>query len=99
MHVEHSTNRPGQAKKPRELVKLGQRIRKLRMAAGFSQEAFAYEIGIHPNYESGIERGERNLGYINLVKIANGLRVPLSDLLDFEKPVTPGLFPPLRQPR
>ena len=68
-----------------ELVSLGLRIRQLRQNFGFSQEAFADEIGIDRSYVGGIERGEHNLTVINLAKISNALRLSPSDLLQKAK--------------
>lgn len=60
----------------------GARVRSLRKAAGFSQEDFALEIGLDRTYMGGIERGERNVALLNICKIAKGLKIPLSKLLD-----------------
>jgi len=59
----------------------GRAIRARRLRAGLSQEAFAHEIGLHRTYFSAIERGERNPSFRNLVRISEGLGVPLSALL------------------
>ncbi len=68
-----------------ELVSLGLRIRQLRQNFGFSQEAFADEIGIDRSYVGGIERGEHNFSMINLLKIASALKIPASKLLEEAK--------------
>ncbi len=62
------------------LIKLGNRIRELRIEKGFSQEAFANEINLDRTYMGGIERGERNIAAINLIRIAKGLKVEVGDL-------------------
>ena len=64
-----------------ELKKLGSRIRAIRLAAGLSQEQLADQAGLHRTYVGGIERGERNIGVLNLFRIARALRVNPSDLL------------------
>ena len=67
---------------PRQLqINLGKVIRAERLERGFSQESFAHEVGLHRTYIGAIERGEQNVSIINLVKIANILRTPLSQLL------------------
>lgn len=67
---------------PRRLqANLGKAIRTERAALGFSQEAFAHEVGLHRTYMGAIERGEQNVGVLNLVRIANALRTPLSRLV------------------
>lgn len=67
-------------KKHPALIKLGKRIRELRKEKGFSQESFAYEVGLDRTYFSGIERGERNLAAINLIRIAKALKVEIGEL-------------------
>jgi transcriptional regulator with XRE-family HTH domain len=63
-----------------QLVLLGERIREHRTAAGYSQEEFASEVGLDRAYYGGVERGERNVASLNLVKIALALRVAVGDL-------------------
>lgn len=59
------------------LRKLGSRIRRHREAMGWSQEEFAFQPGLHRNYIGGVERGERNVAALNLVKISKALGVPV----------------------
>jgi len=56
-------------------VLFGRRVRELRMERGFSQERLAELANLHRNYIGGIERGERNVGLINIVELAHALRV------------------------
>lgn len=67
------------------LVKLGKQIRKLRKEKGFSQEEFAAEAGLDRTYMGGIERGERNIAALNLMRIAKALRVELGELFPLLK--------------
>lgn len=67
------------------LIKIGNKIRELRKSKGFSQESFADEVGIDRTYMGGIERGERNIAAINIIRIAKALKVEVGDL-----------FPPAR---
>lgn len=64
----------------RDHVALGEAIRARRRELAISQEALADRIGIDRTYLSGIERGERNPSYTNLLRIASALRLPLSAL-------------------
>jgi transcriptional regulator with XRE-family HTH domain len=62
------------------LKALGQRIRELRTKQGYSQEAFADKCGVHRTFMGTIERGESNLSFQNIHKVAATLGVTLSDL-------------------
>lgn len=60
---------------------LGQRVRQLRLKRGYSQEAFADHCGVHRTFMGTIERGESNISFQNLAKIAGGLGVTISKLV------------------
>jgi len=62
------------------LVKIGKRIRDLRKSKGFSQESFAYEVGLDRTYMGGVERGERNIAVLNIIRIAKALKLEIGDL-------------------
>jgi transcriptional regulator with XRE-family HTH domain len=62
------------------LVALGQQIRKVRQQRGISQEDFAAEAGLGRSYYGGVERGERNIAALNLMRIAAALEVEVGDL-------------------
>ena len=62
--------------------RLGRNVRKLRQAKGWSQEAYADEVGIHRTYVSDIERGSRNPTIVIVEKLALTLGVSASSLLD-----------------
>jgi transcriptional regulator with XRE-family HTH domain len=70
----------GQMQKTPELILIGEKIRKLRTEQSYSQEDFAMEVGMDRAYYGGIERGERNVASINLIKIAATLGVEVGDL-------------------
>ena len=59
---------------------MGKRIRELRTERGYSQEGFAYEVGLDRTYMGSVERGERNIAAINLIRIAKTLKVEVGEL-------------------
>jgi transcriptional regulator with XRE-family HTH domain len=64
-----------------EHAALGEAIRELRSGAGIpSQEDLADRAGLHRTYVGGIERGERNVSFGNLLKLADALGVLPSEL-------------------
>lgn len=65
-------------------VQFGQRVRKLRLEAGLSQEAFADKCGLDRTYISGIERGVRNPTLEVIAVIAEGLGIELCVLFGIE---------------
>ena len=61
--------------------RVGINIRKYRNKKGWSQEQLAFEADLHRAYIGHIERGEKNIGLINLEKIAKALNVTLKNLI------------------
>lgn len=64
------------------LKKFGEQVRKLRKARGLSQEELAEITGLHRTYIGGIERGERNVAILNILRLAKALGVLASELLE-----------------
>ena len=62
------------------LVALGKQIRKVRESRHISQEDFAAQAGIARSYYGSIERGERNVAALNLMRIAAALGVEVGEL-------------------
>lgn len=58
----------------------GLKVRSLREERGFSQEELAERADLHRNYVGGVERGERNVGLENIVKLAKALSVSPKEL-------------------
>jgi transcriptional regulator with XRE-family HTH domain len=65
---------------PRKLF--GKRLRELRVQRKLSQEKLAELADLHRNYVGGIERGERNVALVNIVKLANALAVRPAKLIE-----------------
>jgi transcriptional regulator with XRE-family HTH domain len=63
------------------LVRFGIRICTLRKTLGISQEELASRAGIHRTYLGGVERGERNVGLLNILRISEALEVRPEELL------------------
>ena len=60
---------------------VGVNLQRLRREKGWSQEALAFESGLHRTYVSGIERGVRNPTLLILEKLAKTLGVAPAELL------------------
>jgi len=61
-------------------VAFGRAVREARVQHGISQEELASRSGMHRTYVGGVERGERNLSYANLLRLAEALGLSLSEL-------------------
>jgi transcriptional regulator with XRE-family HTH domain len=59
----------------------GKALRKHREAAGLSQEELASRAGIHRTYIGDVERGKRNVGLVNMQRLADGLDVSLAEIV------------------
>jgi transcriptional regulator with XRE-family HTH domain len=60
---------------------LGNRIRQLRKAKGWSQEQFAAYAHVHRTFAGALERGEKNLSFHALVLISRCFGISLAELL------------------
>ena len=61
--------------------RVGENVKRLRTAAGLSQEQFAFEADMHRTYVSGVERGIRNPTITVLERMAAALKVKPQELL------------------
>lgn len=69
-----------EARSPRHQA-LGDAIRARRLEVGLSQEELGFESGIDRTYVGGVERGERNIGFTNLLRLCDALEIAPSALL------------------
>lgn len=70
------------AARSEEHAALGDAIRESRTHAEVSQETLARRSGLHRTYIGGIERGERNVSFANLIRISAALGERPSKLLE-----------------
>jgi transcriptional regulator with XRE-family HTH domain len=64
------------------LKSFGNAVKKLREAKGLTQETLAEKADLDRTYLSDIERGLRNAGVKNIVRIAKGLGITSSRLME-----------------
>ena len=69
-------------KRTPEIQDFGRRLKVLRKAAGATQQAVAWSVGIDQQYYSGIERGTRNPTLLLVFRIAAALKVPAHKLFE-----------------
>lgn len=64
----------------------GQRVRARRTALKLSQEALAHRAGLHRTYVGSLERGERNVALLNIVRLGKALEVDPAELVTGIRP-------------
>ncbi|MEE0859151.1 MAG: helix-turn-helix transcriptional regulator [Acutalibacteraceae bacterium] len=62
----------------------GARLKNIRQQRNLSQEELAFQCNMQASHIGQIERGQKNPTLDTLIKISNGLDMPLTELLDFE---------------
>lgn len=62
----------------------GLRVRYFRKRLKLSQEELANKAELHRTYVGAVERGERNISLLNILRLADTLQVTLKDLFDEE---------------
>lgn len=72
----------GRPAKDPELVALGRRISAQRRARGWTQRDLGLRASVNVGSIGHVEQGAQNPGLLNLLKIARGLEMPASKLLD-----------------
>lgn len=60
----------------------GKNMRRIRMAAGLSQDEIAVRMGVEQTYVSGLERGVRNPTLTTVDRVAAALNVKITALLE-----------------
>lgn len=64
----------------KELKQLGDAIRARRQALDLSQEDFAEVCNLHRTYIGQLERGEKNVSFVNVLRLAGAFRIKPSVL-------------------
>jgi len=65
-----------------QLRAFGRRIREIREGLGWSQDELAESADLHRTYISGMERGERNVSVLNVLRVAGALKTTPGRLLN-----------------
>ncbi len=65
----------------RALVALGKKIREVRMSKGISQEKLALLSEVDRSYVGRVERGDNNVAFLTLARLAAALDLPVSKLM------------------
>ena len=63
------------------LTAFGNAVREARLKTGLSQEALAFECGVHRTYISLIERGGGNATIEVLFRLAVALKMPVTQII------------------
>ncbi len=66
---------------------LGKRVLEIRVRLGLTQEELAFRCNMHASHIGFLERGERNPSLETLSRLAEGLEIPLHELLNFGEDV------------
>ncbi len=61
-------------------ARFGRRLREIRQERGLSQEELAFRAGLHRTYVSSAERGQRNVGLVNVERLAQALDIEIGEL-------------------
>ena len=59
----------------------GRRVRRRRQELDWSLERLAERSGLHWTYVGSVDRGERNISLMNIVRLADALEVDAGDLV------------------
>lgn len=64
-------------------MKVGQRIKQIRVERGLTQEALANMADLDRTYVTDVENGRRNISIVNLEKLIHALNISISDFFNF----------------
>ncbi|GAA5169337.1 helix-turn-helix transcriptional regulator [Amycolatopsis dongchuanensis] len=64
-----------------QAIEFGHRVRARRHELGWSIETLADNSGLHWTYVGSVERGERNVALLNIVRLAAALQMDAAELV------------------
>lgn len=70
-----------QNQRNKSLVTVGQRIRDQRKVLKLTQKEVSIRGGFQRSYVGSVERGEKNITFLKLMKLCLALKLTMSDLL------------------
>jgi len=73
-------------KKTKANQAFGSAVRAARVEHGFAQEEAASRVGLDRSYFGAIERGEYNVTYLTVLRIARGLGIHPGELMERAEP-------------
>jgi transcriptional regulator with XRE-family HTH domain len=71
-------------KDDKALTNFGKNLRHIRKMQNLSQEELAEKVGLHRTYIGMVERGEKNITLLNIMKLSNALEISISELMEFK---------------
>ena len=60
----------------KQLKQFGENLRRLRKEKSLSQEQLAFEAQLDRSFVGQVERGERNLSLLSILRLADALKIP-----------------------
>lgn len=68
-----------------QIIKLGEKLKELRIKKGMTQLDVCIKINIDPTALRRYEKGKVEMGFTTLIKLAEVFEVSTDELLDFNK--------------
>ena len=60
----------------KQLKQFGENLRRLRKEKNLSQEQLAFDAQLDRSFVGQVERGERNLSLLSILRLADALKIP-----------------------